>query len=292
MVSSQAVRRVIREVTALRSNPPEGIRVVTSEENMLDITGIIAGPTGTPYEGGFFRVEFVFGDEFPAAPPKCRFVTRIFHPNVSKSGEICVNTLKKDWKSSFGIEHILVTVKCLLIYPNGESALDEEAGKLILERYEDFARQAKLMTSIHATPKRPPPEFMDPKQPDSEKTTTVDVEPLIPLAPSAQVPVNAPQPDYIPPPSPAPSQAFSPVPQAAFSPMPDAYKSPTPRGSPERRVPASQPPQPMKLPLDRSRSNSPMGLIEQKRLARLALADKLEREKRWGGPKRRGLRRL
>jgi len=290
MVGTQAIRRVVREVAALRNNPPEGIRVVTSEENMLDITGIIAGPTGTPYEGGYFRVEFQFGDEFPAAPPKCRFVTRIFHPNVSKAGEICVNTLKKDWKSSFGIEHILVTVKCLLIYPNGESALDEEAGKLILERYEDFARQAKLMTSIHAMPKRPPPEFMDTTKQESEKA--FEIEPLIPLAPSAQVPVNAPQLDYVPPPSPAPSQAFSPVPQAAFSPIPDGYNSPTPRGSPDRPALASYPQHRSKPLVDRLRSNSPMGLIEQKRLARLALAEKMDRDKRWGGPKRRGLRRL
>ena len=44
-----------------------------------------------------------------------------------------MNTLKKDWKSTYGIGHILVTVKCLLIYPNPKSALDEEAGKLLLE---------------------------------------------------------------------------------------------------------------------------------------------------------------
>jgi Ubiquitin-conjugating enzyme len=26
---------------------------------------------GTPYHGGYFKVRFIFGDEFPAAPPKC-----------------------------------------------------------------------------------------------------------------------------------------------------------------------------------------------------------------------------
>ena len=25
------------------------------------------------------------------------FLTKIFHPNISEKGEICVNTLKKDW---------------------------------------------------------------------------------------------------------------------------------------------------------------------------------------------------
>jgi len=36
------------------------------------------------------------------------FVTKIFHPNVSKTGEICVSTLKKDWKKEMGIKHILL----------------------------------------------------------------------------------------------------------------------------------------------------------------------------------------
>lgn len=81
------------------------------------------------------------------------FATKIFHPNVSTAGEICVNTLKKDWKSTYGIGHILVTVKCLLIYPNPESALDEEAGKLLLEDYNSYCERARLITSVHATPK-------------------------------------------------------------------------------------------------------------------------------------------
>jgi ubiquitin-conjugating enzyme E2 S len=78
-------------------------------------------------------------------------LTKIFHPNVSAAGEICVNTLKKDWKPTYGIEHILVTVKCLLIYPNAESALDEDAGKELLENYEGYFARAKLITSVHAT---------------------------------------------------------------------------------------------------------------------------------------------
>src|SRR2546423_10726039 len=29
----------------------------------------------TPYEGGCFRVKLVLGADFPAAPPKCKFLT-------------------------------------------------------------------------------------------------------------------------------------------------------------------------------------------------------------------------
>lgn len=87
--------------------------------------------------------------DFPSVPPKGFFVTKIFHPNVSPKGEICVNTLKKDWKPELGIRHVLLTIKCLLIHPNPESALNEEAGKLLLEKYEDYCKHAALMTSVH-----------------------------------------------------------------------------------------------------------------------------------------------
>lgn len=43
------------------------------------------------------------------------------------------------------------TIKCLLIVPNAESALNEEAGKLLLEHYNDYFTRAKFMTSIHAS---------------------------------------------------------------------------------------------------------------------------------------------
>lgn len=38
------MRRLMREISELKKSPPEGIRIVTSEENILDVTGIIEGP--------------------------------------------------------------------------------------------------------------------------------------------------------------------------------------------------------------------------------------------------------
>lgn len=58
--------------------------------------------------GGIFRVKLTLGKGFPSEPPKAYFLTKIFHPNVAQNGEICVNTLKKDWKSDLGIKHVLL----------------------------------------------------------------------------------------------------------------------------------------------------------------------------------------
>lgn len=68
----------------------------------------LSPPAGTPYAGGMFRVKLALGKDFPSAPPKGYFLTKIFHPNVASNGEICVNTLKKDWKADLGIRHVLL----------------------------------------------------------------------------------------------------------------------------------------------------------------------------------------
>ncbi|EGO02884.1 hypothetical protein SERLA73DRAFT_176329 [Serpula lacrymans var. lacrymans S7.3] len=205
-VTPATMRRLMRELSELKNNPPEGIRVVTSDDNMLDVTGIIEGPEGTPYAGGYFRVRFKFTEEFPAAPPKCWFATKIFHPNVSGAGEICVNTLKKDWKSTYGIGHILVTVKCLLIYPNPESALDEEAGKLLLENYESYCDRAKLITSVHATPRTRPPEFEPTSSSDDNDNTSPPSTSTISLPPQS---ITLPMPTHVT----SPRKSTSPSPQ-------------------------------------------------------------------------------
>jgi ubiquitin-conjugating enzyme E2 S len=122
-----------------------------SVPGVLDV--VLFGSAGTPYAGGQFKVRLQIGPDYPAAPPKGFFLTKIFHPNVSKAGDICVNTLKKDWSEKLGLKHVLLTIRCLLIQPNPESALNEDAGKLLLEDYEEYAKQARLMTQIHATKK-------------------------------------------------------------------------------------------------------------------------------------------
>ena len=63
---------------------------------------------GTPYAGGMFKLKLVLGKNYPSEPPRGFFMTKIFHPNVASNGEICVNTLKKDWKADLGIKQVLL----------------------------------------------------------------------------------------------------------------------------------------------------------------------------------------
>lgn len=110
----------------------------------------VQGPEGTPYADRYFQLKLVFSSDFPNSPPRGFFLTKIYHPNVDIStGAICVNTLKKDWSPTVTLSHVLGVIRCLLIVPFPESSLNDEAGKLFMESYEEYARRAKLMANIH-----------------------------------------------------------------------------------------------------------------------------------------------
>lgn len=60
----------------------------------------------TPYYGGTFHIKLVLSQDFPSSPPRGFFMTKIFHPNVASNGDICVNTLKRDWTPAVTLAHI------------------------------------------------------------------------------------------------------------------------------------------------------------------------------------------
>ena len=146
------MRTIAKEVRKLASSPPAGITFVPNpEENIAEIYADLEGPADTPFEGGVFRIKLIIGRDYPASPPKGFFITKIYHPNVAQdTGEICVNTLKKDWKEDVSLCRIMKVIWCLLVVPFPESSLNDEAGKLFMDSYDDYARKARLMTKIHA----------------------------------------------------------------------------------------------------------------------------------------------
>lgn len=158
-VSPQVLQILGRELRELARSAPTGIKVLINHANITDIQADIEGPDGTPYEGGIFRCKIVLGNGFPNSAPKGYFLTKIFHPNVASNGDICVNTLKRDWKPTMGLRHILQVIRCLLIVPFPESALNQEASKLFIESYADFVKRAKLLTSIHGRKHCKPSKF-------------------------------------------------------------------------------------------------------------------------------------
>jgi len=146
-------RRLAQDQVAIRNTPPPDYFFTgDSMDDLSMLLVYLVGPTETPYESGIFHISLRIPTTYPQEPPKANFTTKIFHPNVDdRTGDVCVDTLKRDWNPKLTLHDVLVTIRCLLVYPNPTSALNEAAGKLLLDDYEGFARHARLMTEVHAS---------------------------------------------------------------------------------------------------------------------------------------------
>lgn len=87
-------KRIVKETENLLKDAPEGIRAVAHSENIRYFDVEINGPIYSPYEGGVFKMELFLPEEYPMVPPKVRFLSRIYHPNIDKLGRICLDILK------------------------------------------------------------------------------------------------------------------------------------------------------------------------------------------------------
>ncbi|KAK8875406.1 ubiquitin-conjugating enzyme E2 S [Tritrichomonas musculus] len=150
-IRPEVSRRLMNEMKKLQNAELGGITLKMDGDNLTEFHAVIQGPENTPFEGGEFQVKLEITEEYPQKPPKGYFLTKIFHPNVNEeTGAICLSTLSSDWTEDTGLDHLLLAIRCLLIQPNPESALNEDAGRLLLENYNDYCDKAKLMTKIHA----------------------------------------------------------------------------------------------------------------------------------------------
>lgn len=88
------------------------------------------GPDTSAYHGGCFRLNIDFPDDYPRTGPKVYFTTKIYHPNINyDSGEVCIESLN-NWNINRKMTEVLMSIYCLLIKPNPDSPLNEEAAQL------------------------------------------------------------------------------------------------------------------------------------------------------------------
>ena len=112
---------------------------------MMRCEAIIFGPDDTEWEGGVFRLLVEFGEKFPSEPPKVRFLTKMFHPNIYADGAICLDILQNQWSPIYDISAILTSIQSLLTDPNPQSPANSEASKLYVENKGEYNRRVKAV---------------------------------------------------------------------------------------------------------------------------------------------------
>merc|ERR1712187_100839 len=143
-------KRIVKETERLMAEPVPGINAVPHEENLRYFDVSIHGPVQSPYEGGIFRLELFLPEDYPMTPPKIRFLTKIYHPNIDRLGRICLDVLKNNWSPALQIRTILLSIQILLGAPNPDDPLANDVAQRWKEDEAAAIKTAKEWTITHA----------------------------------------------------------------------------------------------------------------------------------------------
>ena len=121
-----ASRRIASDYKLITQQPPEGVRFI-SQKSLLEWECEIDGPVDTIWEGGTFRLAVIFPPDYPFRAPNVKFITPMYHPNVSKQGGICLDLLIDKWLPSYHTASLLISIRSFLDDPNPEHGLNNDA---------------------------------------------------------------------------------------------------------------------------------------------------------------------
>ena len=156
-------RRLQKEIQDILKDKIAGITLTNPQGNtdITDLThfkGHFRGPPDTPYEGGQYEVDIRITPEYPFKPPDMRFVTKIWHPNVSsQTGAICLDTLGSAWSPVLTLKSALISLQSLLASPEPKDPQDAEVASMLLTRPDEFAHVAREWAVRYAGAPKPPP---------------------------------------------------------------------------------------------------------------------------------------
>ena len=126
-MSQPHLQRVQREYVEMMSSPlSHATAGPVDESDMTKWQATLTGPAGTPYEGGLFRLGIVFPSDYPFKPPRIRFLTKVYHMNISSTGSICLDILKDQWSPVLTVPKVLISILSLLDDPEPSDPLVPE----------------------------------------------------------------------------------------------------------------------------------------------------------------------
>ncbi|XP_003215012.1 ubiquitin/ISG15-conjugating enzyme E2 L6 [Anolis carolinensis] len=145
MAAPRRVAKELDEIRRLRFRCFRNIEV--DPTNVLLWKGLLV-PDDPPYNQGAFQVEISFPGDYPLKPPKVTFKTKIYHPNVDESGQVCLPIISpKNWNLSTKTDQVIQELIALVNNPDPDHPLRAELAEEFAINHERFLANAEEHTS-------------------------------------------------------------------------------------------------------------------------------------------------
>merc|ERR1711871_874797 len=132
-------------------DPPTFVSAGPVGEDPFHWQATLMGPDKSPYQGGIYFLDIHFPSDYPFKPPKVRFTTRIYHPNINSEGGICLDILKDQWSPALTTSKVLLSICSLLTDPNPDDPLVPEIARIYKTDRSKFNDTAREWTRKYAT---------------------------------------------------------------------------------------------------------------------------------------------
>ncbi|GJQ77609.1 putative protein modification by small protein conjugation [Trypoxylus dichotomus] len=130
--SAWCKNRLRSEVRNLRSDPPDGIQAIPLDSLCSHWQATLVGPEGSVYEGGTFFLYIQIPYTYPMSPPLVRFITKIFHPNISRHGDIGIDSINTNWSLALTIGKVLISIQSILTDPVCDDVIFLPVGRQLI----------------------------------------------------------------------------------------------------------------------------------------------------------------
>ena len=145
------IKRIKKELIDFNRDPPADCTAGPFDDcDIQHWQATIMGPDDSPYKGGVFFLDIQFPGDYPFKPPRVRFETRIYNPNIHRKGGICLDILNDSWRPHFTIRKVLLEIRALMMDPEYYDSVEPEIAEIFRTNKAKFEEIAKEWTKRYA----------------------------------------------------------------------------------------------------------------------------------------------
>lgn len=148
---------LIKEVNEMEQMLPTTCRVKFDDPNCLHDFALCVSPDEGFWQGGKFTFHIFITEEYNMAPPTVKCLTKLWHPNISEDGDVCLSILRQNsidglgWAPTRRLKDVVWGLSSLFTdLLNFDDPLNIEAAELYLRDKESFRNKVRDYVNQYA----------------------------------------------------------------------------------------------------------------------------------------------